>query len=77
MDWPTQTPELNPIKNLWSYFEYMIAERLITTKYLMMEFINKAWDEISKDEELLHSLAESMSRRIQAVIDAHVDPTEH
>ena len=69
LDWPSQSLDFNPIENLWSHFEYMIGERLISSKPMMMEVINKAWD-VSKDEELLHTLIESIPRRIQAVIEA-------
>jgi transposase len=68
LDWPSQSPDLNPIENLWSYLEHSTIERKPKSEAELFEILEKAWEDIPA--ELLHSLVESMPRRCQAVIDA-------
>ena len=68
LDWPAQSPDLNPIENLWS-----LIKRKRQKKYGMprdkVDLINQLmniWDEL--DEDLFKNLAESVERRLDAVI---------
>jgi len=67
-EWPANSPDLNPIENLWQYLDASCKDRKCNTKDQLFEVLQEAWNRIPKD--YLNSLVESMPRRLNAVIDA-------
>lgn len=66
--WPAQSPDLNPIENIWSLLKHAVHTRRIrprTTKD-MLTALNEEWQRVSKD--YLNKLINGMPERIQAVI---------
>lgn len=65
---PPQSPDLNPIENLWNELDKMIPidERQNLTSF--RKAMHAAWDSISHD--YMKSLVDSMPRRLEAVITA-------
>ena len=78
MEFPPNSPDLNPIENLWAILKAELYRQYPDTMYLQgsgkavrEEFrnrVNKIWWSIG--EEVLNRLIDSMSRRIQAVLKA-------
>ena len=78
MEWPPQSPDLNPLENLWVEFKAAFHECFVTmfgypskspeARYHYGEVLQKVWYELGQD--LVDALIESMPRRVQAVIDA-------
>ena len=68
LEWPPQSPDLNPIKHLW----VMLKQRLNQYEHLpngmieLWEHIEAEWNKISKEECL--RLIDSMPNRIRAVL---------
>lgn len=70
MDWPAQSPDLNPIENLWRIIKIRVSARRhqIHTIDPMERAISKEW-ELLKEEDYMRCI-ESMPRRIELVIKA-------
>lgn len=68
LPWPAQSPDLNPIENIWSWLEWKLQRRTCKNEEELFELLQEQWQSISS--ELLRSLIDSMPARCQAVIDA-------
>lgn len=68
MEWPPQSPDLNPIENLWSIVKRRLGQYDTppTNLDMLWQRINYEWKQIPHD--ILHNLVESMPRRILSVI---------
>ena len=77
LEWTAQSPELNPIENSWVCFDFVIGQRCVTDVGAMMKILNDASKQISKDGSLLQTLIESMSHRIEAVLEENGGPTKY
>ena len=67
MDWPGNSPDLNPIENLWQRLKILVAKEKPSNKTKLIEAIIKSWFHIITAQELA-KLVESMPRRCRAVI---------
>lgn len=76
LDWPGNSPDLNPIENLWSRLKKAVAAKRPSNKRGLIESIIASWYHIITAEHLA-ALVESMPRRCQAVIDAKGFPTRY
>ena len=74
IDWPANSPDLNPIKNLWAILKGNVEKRVnnwvMKKKSLsgndFLGIIQQEWDNI--DKNLFFSLVDSMLDRINMVI---------
>ena len=76
LDWPGNSPDLNPIENLWSRLKRAVGAKRPGNKRELIESIIGAWYHIITPEHL-EALVDSMPRRCQAVIDARGYPTRY
>lgn len=77
MDWPSQSPDLNPIEHVWDRLKRCIRSRGVDPDNLeeLRTAIMEEWDEIPR--EYIQSLIESMPRRVEAVIRSRGGPTRY
>ena len=70
MDWPPQSPDLNPIEHLWEHLKKRLKEYENPPKGILelWERVEKEWEAIST--ETCQNLIASMPRRMEAVIKA-------
>ena len=70
-DWPSQSPDLNPIEHLWSELGRRIRNRPQVIKNIteLETALQEEWSKISMNQII--SLIESMPRRIEAVISSN------
>lgn len=66
LPWPAQSPDLNPIENLWAIIEYRLQNRVCSSEEELFALLKSEWEKL--DTSLLRTLAESMPHRIAAVI---------
>lgn len=76
LDWPGNSPDLNPIENLWMIIKRKLAGKRFTNLAAFRTEITKVWCvEVSK--EVCERLVESMPSRISAVLKNKGYPTKY
>jgi hypothetical protein len=68
LETPPQSPDINPIENLWSLLETKIRKCKCSSRQMLIENLKDEWDKIG--QEVSANLVNSMPRRLQAIIDA-------
>lgn len=67
MEWPAQSPDLNPIENLWTDVKKAVHIEKPTNQRQLWEVVQRAWQAIPM--ERCQALIDSMPRRCKAVLD--------
>ena len=67
MDWPANSPDLNPIENLWNIVKRNVEKRMPQNQKDLTDFMKEEWDAIP--ENVLINLVKSMRRRCELVIE--------
>jgi transposase len=77
LPWPPQSPDLNPIENLWRELKRAVYNRQKKPKNLteLKKVVKLEWKKIPL--RLIHVLVDSMPRRVEAVIAANGGPTKY
>lgn len=76
LDWPGNSPDLNPIENVWGLMSSKIGKRKPKTMVELMKTIEKVWFE-DITEEYLKALYDSMPNRVKCVIKAKGGTTKY
>ena len=77
LDWPAQSPDLNPIEHLWDHAKNRLKEYPTPPKgvWQIWERVEEVWNNIPP--EVCQNLIESMPRRLEAVIKAKGGNTKY
>lgn len=70
MKWPGNSPDMNPIENIWSIVKKRISTRFPTNKNALIEALIDVWCRDAEVKELCTTLVEGMPRRVKALLDA-------
>ncbi|KAL4461769.1 hypothetical protein ABPG72_017970 [Tetrahymena utriculariae] len=65
-DWPANSPDLNPIENVWHYLKSKIQEDFPTNKNTLINSIKKQWKTVTP--ELCQKYMNSWEKRCEEVI---------
>src|SRR5258708_16911717 len=70
MEWPSQSPDLNPIEHLWNHVKKKLGEceEPPSGVHELWDWFQEEWEKI--EPSFCHNLIESMPRRIEAVLKA-------
>ena len=77
LPWPSLSPDLNPIENLWGILARKVYARgkRLRTKEQLKNTIRKSWEEINIEQ--LRTLVESIPERIFEVVKLNGAKTEY
>jgi hypothetical protein len=77
LDWPTCSPDLNPIENIWGQLvRTLYAEnKTYMTEDELKEAIRVAWNQLSL--QTLENHVDSMPNRIFQIINRNGGPTDY
>jgi hypothetical protein len=67
MIWPANSPDLNPIENVWRLLKYRIGKRFPKTIDELRQYLIEEWDRLTIDDYIKY--IEEMPNRCKAVID--------
>ena len=67
LDWPSYSPDINPMENLWGWMKKKIALRRPKTIQRLETDIIDCWKEISAKH--IYNLIDSMPRRCRLLIE--------
>ena len=76
LDWPGNSPDLNPIEHLWRRLKTLVEDKKPSNKTELIEATIESWHHVIRPEEL-QSLVFSMPRRCRAVVAARGYPTKY
>ena len=76
LDWPGNSPDLNPIENLWFIMKRKVEKLGPKTKEELISAVIRVWNH-DLDDSLLKRLVCSMPKRINAVIKAKGNVTKY
>jgi DDE superfamily endonuclease/Transposase len=63
LDWPSQSPDLNPIEHLWDFVKREVRKRGLTSIRDLKEKVKAIWDEITLEQ--CRKLVNTMPKRIE------------
>jgi transposase len=75
LPWRSQSPDLNPIENLWSILDLRTRHRRPKSADELFKLLQTEWRKLPVD--LLETLVDSMPHRCRAVIEAKGGPTKY
>ncbi|GFW70402.1 transposable element Tcb2 transposase [Trichonephila clavipes] len=77
LDWPCNSPDMNPIENAWELMKREVAKDVITNKTQLLEKIIYMWNHHPQMQGTVQSCIDSMPRRSEALIAAKGSSTKY
>ena len=77
LDWPGNSPDLNPIENLWELVKRRMSKVIITNRTDLICKLIEVWHRDEEIQRITSNVIESMPRRISAVIKAKGGQTKY
>ena len=69
LDWPANSPDLNPIENLWSIVKHNVEKRIPTSISELNQYLVDEWEKIPNS--MLSNLVSSINHHCQMIIDGN------
>jgi hypothetical protein len=71
IDWPSMSPDIAPIENVWHVIKMKLRQKKLTTYKSLVSTIKREWKLLPSD--LATKLVHSMSNRLSEVIESASD----
>jgi transposase len=75
LDWPSNSPDLNPIENLWNIVKHRTEKRKTENINELKHFLHEEWENIEK--KIIINLINSMKKRCHLVIESKGERIEY
>ena len=75
MDWPSMSPDLNPIEHMWGILKRKVEECKVSNIRGLRDVVMEEWKKIP--EATCAALVNSMPRRVKAVLDSNGGHTKY
>lgn len=75
LDWPSSSPDINPIENLWGILEQQTMDRNPTSKDELFSLLYDVWNKT--DMSIIHNLIDSMPKRCELLIASKGKPIKY
>ena len=75
LHWPANSPDLNPIENIWGYMSLQLSKRTLKSINDLKNQIIDIWENL--DPNYLQKLANSMPNRLRQVIESNGKQTKY
>ncbi len=76
MDWPSMSPDLNPIEHLlWGILKQKVEERKVSNIHQLHDFIMEEWKRTPV--ATCEALVNSMPKRVKAVLENNDGRTKY
>ncbi len=67
MDWPSMSPDLNPIEHLWGILKWKVEERKVSNIHQLHDVVMEEWKRTPV--ATCEALVNSMPKRVKAVLE--------
>ncbi|KAK3544260.1 hypothetical protein QTP86_008735 [Hemibagrus guttatus] len=75
LEWPSQSPDLNPIENLWRKLKIRVRARKPSNLQQLGTFVKEEWGNIP--QQTSRNLVETYKKHLQAIIKNKVFSTDY
>ena len=76
LEWPPQSPDLNPIKNLWSFMKYSLQDYQTGSIPRLKNALLELWTQGLQMDTFM-KFSDSLPSRIKAVLDSKGGATRY
>jgi hypothetical protein len=71
VDWPSNSPDLNPIENIWQVIKNKVEKRMPWDANELTQFLTEEWEAIP--QETVNNMVMSMEKRCDLVLQHNGD----
>jgi transposase len=77
LEWPGNSPDMNPIENVWELVKRKVSTEIITTKQKLTERLIEVWCRDPEVKALTSNCMNSMPRRVKALLKSKGTSTKY
>ncbi len=75
MDWPSMSPDLNPIEHLWGILKQKVEERKVSNNHQLRDIVMEEWKRTPV--ATCEALVNVMAKRVKAVLENNGGHTKY